>query len=103
MIGYTKNGTPLNYRAPVVEHDANGAPSDLPSLVGNEDLAKMNTLYDCRSGYLHLLPQTASWQDIAWPAGTKHLEMDRAPSGHWVLTVSHFELAKPSASASRAS
>ena len=94
MQGVLKDGSTLRYSAPVVERDAQGQASDLPSLIGNADLAKLNALYDCKSGYLHLLPQNATWRDIVWPAGTTHLEMDRAPSGRWVFTVSSFECSR---------
>ena len=80
----------MDYTAPVVPPDKDGVESGIPALVGLEDLALRNTYYGAKPGTLSMVPHGMNDQ-IIWPKGTRHLQMEKAASGHWLIIVSHFE------------
>ena len=70
--------------------DEFGEESDIPPLVGIDDMSAMNCYYGAKFGTLPMAPHGRE-AEIKWPAGTRHIQMERAPSGHWLVIVSHFD------------
>lgn len=57
-----------------------------PGLLGNDSMAAMNVYFGTRHGGLHMVPEGSDDQ-IKWPKGTRHIQMTRAPSRHWMVEV----------------
>ena len=61
--------------------------SGVPPLVGVDTMSKLNVFFGTRQGTFTMVPDGQE-NDIIWPEGTKHYQCVKAPSGHWLLTVS---------------
>ena len=89
MPGVLANGDLIRYNTPVVE----GSPSPLPGLWGLLPMARENTYFGTANGLMAMIP-AGSDNLIKWPAGTRFNQTERAPSGHWVMTTTNWELLK---------
>ena len=83
--GRLADGTLVSYTAPVLP----GQPSPVPPLYGLHSMAKDNTYFGTRSGTMAMVPDGLE-KDIVWPPGTRFRQCEKAPSGHWLLVVSHW-------------
>ena len=50
-------------------------------------MSKLNVFFGTRQGTFTMVPDGQE-NHIIWPEGTKHYQCVKAPSGHWLLTVS---------------
>ena len=101
--GRLHDGGNLEFAAPVIPSDGQGGESDIPALVGLEDMARMNCFIGTRPGTMHMVPDGQE-KAIQWPPGTRCVQMEKAPSGHWLIAVSNFDKnpSRTTAAASRA-
>jgi hypothetical protein len=83
--GRLKTGARIHYAAPVI-----GGNSDIPALYGLDSMASENTFMGTRNGLMARVPDGQE-DAIIWPAGTRFDQCERAPSGHWLLIISHFD------------
>ena len=88
--GRLSDGHPMIYCAPVVPTDGNGNESDIPPLVGLTDMARMNVYFGTKLGTVSMVPHGEE-PSIKWPEGTRHIQCEKAPSGHWLIIVSDFD------------
>ena len=87
--GVLADGTMATYAAPVIPPDVPEQTS-VPPLYGLKSMAAENVYMGTRSGVMALVPDGKE-EEIKWPAGTKFRQCKKAPSGHWMLTFSHWE------------
>jgi len=78
------DGTMIKY-CPVVTPQ-----SDVPPLMGNDTMSELNVYFGTRQGTFTMIPE-GSDDKIIWPPGTKHIQCVKAPSRHWLLTVSAWQ------------
>jgi hypothetical protein len=64
--------------------------SDVPPLMGNDTMSRLNVYFGTRKGTFTMIPEGSDDQ-IIWPPGTKHIQCVKAPSRHWLLTVSAWQ------------
>jgi hypothetical protein len=88
--GCLNDGTLIKYTTPVISGD----PSTTPTLYGLKDMEAENTYFATRKGVLAMIPEGTDDQ-IIWPQGTRFVQLERAPSNHWILTTSNWDKAKP--------
>ena len=88
LVGALHTGELISYQAPVLDEDPSDASGDgVPPLWSLSQMAQMNGLVNSRTGEIVCLPEG---EQPTWPAGTKILQMERAPGGHWLLRVDHW-------------
>ena len=68
-----KGGVESSFAAPVID-------GGVPALYGLDSMAEENTYYGTRDGILAMVPDGMETQ-IKWPAGTRFIQMEKAPSG----------------------
>ena len=83
--GAIAGGALTSYTAPVIP----GTPSPTPPLYGLRSMAAENTYFGTRTGLMALVPVEEEDQ-IVWPPGTRFLQCEAAPSGHWLLVMSEW-------------
>ena len=86
VVGALETGELVQYTAPVIP----GEPSPVPPLYGLNSMSAENTYFSARSGTMHLVPHGRE-SEISWPEGTRTRQCVKAPSGHWLLAVSHWD------------
>ena len=74
--------------------------SEVPPLLGLTTMARNDVYFGTNLGRFVMIPPGTDDQ-IIWPKGTKTLQMVKAPSGHWLLTVSGWSKAKEEPSPSK--
>ena len=79
-----------SYTAPVIPD------SEVPALLGNSSLKKLDAIVECGPGILHLCGPGR--QKLQLPAGTKSYNLKGTRSGHWLLPCSKFKEAMASSS-----
>ena len=84
--GRLRSGSRIHYAAPII----GGGPSDIPALYGLDSMASENTFFGTRGGLMARVPDGLE-DSIVWPTGTRFDQCERAPSGHWLLIISHFD------------
>ena len=87
--GFTSAGRRIDYITPVI----GGGSGGVPGLWGLNDMAARNTYFGTASGRLAMIPEGTDHL-IQWPIGTSFTDMERAPSGDWLVIISHFEQAQ---------
>ena len=87
------DGKLLGYSSPVLDEDPSNPSGALtPPLFSLEQIAGLNGLFDSRRGQIHCLPEGTT---VTLPPGTRTLQCDKSPSGHWLLGVSHWGSVTP--------
>ena len=77
-----------SYTAPVIPG------SDVPALLGNASLRKLDAIVECGPGRLHLCGPGS--RELVLPVGTRSYNLTLSRSGHWLLPCSRFkEAAQP--------
>ena len=88
LVGALHTGELISYQALVLDIDPSDPSGDgVPPLYGLCQLAELNSLFNSRTGELVCLPEGES---VKWPPGTRVLQCERAPGGHWLLGVDHW-------------
>ena len=67
--------------------------SEVPPLLGLTTMARNDVYFGTKLGRFVMIPPGTDDQ-IIWPKGTRTLQMVKAPSGHWLLTVSGWSQVK---------
>ena len=89
LIGALHDGKLLGYSCPVLEDDPlHPETANIPPLFGLDDMNSLNTWFCSGTGALYSLPKGAV---PTWPAGTRKLQCEKSPSGHWLLGVGHWD------------
>ena len=89
--GVIETGELITYSPTVVPPDpVTGEPSQLPALYGLNSMAAENVYMGTKNGLMALVPDGADDQ-IVWPPGTRFRQCEKAPSGHWILVISHWD------------
>ena len=94
VYGCLENGDLMCYAAPVIPNGPSGS-SPIPALYGLNSMSKENTYMGMRKGLLAMVPEGKD-DEIVWPQGTRFIQCQRAPSGHWFILVSCWDKRKPS-------
>jgi hypothetical protein len=84
--GCLEDGTLLKYCPAVIPE------SDIPPLLGVNTMADLNVYFGTKLGHFVMVPH-GSEDQIKWPAGSKFIQMRKAPSGHWLLIASAWNAA----------
>ena len=93
LIGAFHDGKLLGYSALVLdENPVNPSGEFTPFLFSLDQISALNGLFDSRRGQIHCLPEGTS---VTLLAGTRTLQCDKSPSGHWLLGVSHWGSVTP--------
>ena len=100
VYGCLESGDIMTYSAPVIPNSDNGT-SPIPSLYGLNSMAKENTYMGMRKGLMAMIPEGTDDQ-IVWPKGTRFIQCQKAPSGHWFIITSCWHKRKPSSTSSTA-
>ena len=79
-----ENGDTPTFASPVIEE------GDIPSLYGLDSMAENQTYFGTHNGKMAMVPKGKD-EEIKWPAGTRFIQCERAPSGHWLMIISHFD------------
>jgi hypothetical protein len=87
--GCLEDGTLMKYCPAVIPE------SDIPPLLGINTMADLNVYFGTKRGHFVMVPHGCEDQ-IKWPAGTKFIQMRKAPSGHWLLIASAWNAARHS-------
>ena len=85
-----ESGRVIEYDTPVIDGD----PSPVPTLLGLDSMAQRNTYFGCANGLMAMIPEGTDDQ-IVWPQGTEFVQCKKAPSKHWLMTVSNWDKRKP--------
>ena len=94
LIGALHDGGLLEYTGPVLEDDPSHPETALTlPLYGLDQLTSINSWFCSKIGTLVSLPENGV---VQWPPGTRKLQCDRSPSGHWLLGVGHWDKVRPS-------
>ena len=89
--GVIETGELITYSPTVVPPDPmTGEPSQLPALYGLNSMAAENVYMGTRGGLMALVPDGAE-DKIVWPPGTRFRQCEKAPSGHWLMVISHWD------------
>ena len=83
--GRTQDGRLVRYVTPVIEGE-----SAVPSLYGLNPMSNENTYFGCRHGLMAMIPEGKD-DKIIWPEGTRFIKCDKAPSGHWIMGLNHWQ------------
>jgi hypothetical protein len=70
------------YKAPCVEN------SGIPGLMGIQSLERNNALIRCRTGEIYFLGEGGA--EIRASPGSRHFQMKKGKTGHWMLPISNF-------------
>lgn len=81
LPGCLLDGTVIKYCPTIIPE------SSVPPLVGLDTMGANNVYFGTKLGTFTMIPEGTD-DKIIWPPGTKHLQCVKAPSGHWLLTVS---------------
>ena len=87
IFGKLPDGTIISYPAPVIP----GPDSYVPPLYGLDSMAAEHTYVGSHNGLLAMVPSGRD-SEIRWPVGTKFIQCTKAPSGHWLITISHWNV-----------
>ena len=88
LVGALHTGELISYQAPVLDSEPDDPGADgVPPLYGLCQLGELNSLFNSRTGELICLPEGES---VSYPAGTRILQCEKAPGGHWLLGVDHW-------------
>ncbi len=69
--------------------------STVPPLRGLDTMACLNVYFGTKFGKFIMVPEGKD-EEIVWPEGAEIIDMVKAPSGHWLLTVSAWTQARRS-------
>ena len=86
-----EDGKHSNYCCALIPGEVGKSP--MPPLFVLDDLEEMNADFGARSGLVVCVPKDKD-DEIQWPAGTTFKQAERAPSGHWLLIISHWKRLK---------
>lgn len=87
--GVLEDGTVFQYRADVADGEPGSQHYDMPGLLGMPHLQYQNMFIGCRHDMLYMVPIGMEDERI-WLRGTQKYPCERAPSGHMMLVLSHF-------------
>ena len=88
LVGALHTGELISYQALVLDTDPSDSSGDgVPPLWSLSQMAEMNGLVNSRTGEIVCLPEG---EGPVWPKGTRILQCERAPGGHWLLRVDHW-------------
>ena len=62
--------------------------SGIPGLMGIQSLERNNALIRCRTGEIYFLGEGGA--DIKASPGSRHFQMKKGKTGHWMLPISNF-------------
>ena len=68
--------------------------SNIPPLLGLESMARMNIYFGTKQGTVSMVPHGKELS-IQWPEGTRHVQCEKTPSGHWLMIISDFNADSP--------
>ena len=93
LVGALHDGRLIGYSSPVLDEDPEHPEiASVPPLYGLEQLSGINGMFDSKSGRIICIPDGES---VKWLAGTRILQCERTPSGHWLLGVGHWDKVSP--------
>ena len=82
-----ENGEMIKYATPVIKDDST------PGLYGVDSMSADNTYFGTRKGIMAMIPEGTDDQ-IQWPRGTRFVNCNKAPSGHWIMQTNNFKRGK---------
>ena len=89
LVGALHDGKLLGFDAPVLDYDPESPESAMvPPLYSLTQLAGDNALFCRKIGRMYIPPEGEA---VSWPGGTRILQCERAPGGHWLLGVGHWD------------
>ena len=89
LIRALHDGRFLGYSCPVLEDDPlHPETANIPPLWVLDQMNSLNAVFCSRTGAFVSLPKGAV---PTWPAGTRKLQCEKSPSGHWLLGVGHWD------------
>ena len=93
--GVLETGELITYTAPVIPPGGPQNNSPVPPLYGLDSMARENVYFGTRNVMMAIVPDGREGE-IQFPSGTRFRQCVKAPSGHWLLKVSHWTKHKKS-------